>query len=139
MSLLFFKLVEEFGGRPVIIVRKYDVPPASRQPYIDLVRVYDVSMGFTLIIGWISIYSENEVAKGKLLIDRAPSVLFPDAIWGNNQIIPVGLIARTDVTFEITNETPQVDRIWIKIIGAEIPADRLGEFFNRLKQYGFPC
>jgi len=140
MSLFFFKLVREFGGRPIILVRRFYVQPASKEPYTKTETVYTVSSsGHTLVVGWISIYSESEVAKGKLLVDRSPVMLFPDAIWGNNQIMPVGLFAQNEISLELVNETAQIDTVWVKIIGAEISSDRVEEFFNRLKQYGFPC
>jgi len=145
MSLLFFKLVRELGGKPVVLVRKFYVQPATKErwgitPYTKIETVYTVSSSEqTLIVGWISIYSESEVVKGKLLVDRSPVIVFPDAIWGNNQIMPVGLLVQTDISLELVNETAQADTVWVKIIGAEILTDRVEEFFNRLRQYGFPC
>ena len=135
MSFTFFQLGIEHGGRPVVLVKRIDVPKAGKEPYKEVVNVYTVRPGMVFVSPFIVFYSENEVAQAKLLQDGAPLIIF-ERVWGNNAIQPVRLVAETSVDVEIVNDTAQVDTLWIKISGVEIPRESLAVFIKRLKELG---
>lgn len=119
-----------------MLVKKFDIPKASsKNPHKEIVKVYDVQSGMVLVVPYIALYSENEVTKAKVLQDGSPIFVF-ETVWGNPNIQPIRIIAETNVSIEVVNETPKEDRIWVQLIGVEISRENLEPFLNRLKTVG---